>query len=124
MDYVLKDDVIISGVIHNKEDIVSNKCAVGKVFGEVWYKIDVELPTKYHEVNTTHNNKYRLRVKFLDKIFILFGGYETFKETNYVSFDNKLLPISFGFSKFEETIVDSTTFPSGETAHIITISEE
>ena len=103
LDYVLKDDVIISGVIHNKEDVVSNKCAVGKIFGEVWYKVDVELPIKYYKSNTTDNSKYRFNIKFLDKIFILFGGYPTYKETNYVTFGNRLLPISFNFSKYNET---------------------
>jgi len=43
-DYVEKGEVIISGFIHNKEKIVSKKCASGKVYGEVWYKAIVEIP--------------------------------------------------------------------------------
>lgn len=103
LDYVLKDDVIISGVIHNKEDIVSNKCAVGKVYGEVWYKVEVELPTEYHEVNVTGKSNYRIEFNFLDKKFILFGGYDTYKKNSIINLENKLLPVSLSFSEYLET---------------------
>ena len=103
LDYVLKDEVIISGVIYNKEDVVSNKCAVGKVYGEVWYQVDVELPTKYYEVNLTGKTTKRISFNFLDKKIILFGGYDTYKESNIITIGNKLLPVSLSFSKFLET---------------------
>lgn len=103
-DYVLKDEVIISGVIHNKEDIVSNKCSVGKVFGEVWYKVNVSLPTLYSESNKTGKSNYKFRYKFLDKEYILFNNFDNYKEENIFRFSNKLLPISFGFSKYYEVI--------------------
>ena len=103
-DYVLKDEVIISGVIHNKEDVVSNKCSVGKVFGEVWYKVDVSLPTKYSESKKTGKSNYRFRYKFLDKEYLLFNNFDNYKEENIFEFSNKLLPISFGFSKYYEVI--------------------
>lgn len=103
-DYVLKDEVIISGVIHNKEDVVSNKCSVGKVFGEVWYKVDVSLPTKYSESNKTGKSNYKFRYKFLDKEYLLFNKFDNYKEENIFEFSNKLLPISFGFSKYYEVI--------------------
>ncbi len=103
LDYVLKDDVIINGVIHNKEDVVSNKCAIGKVYGEVWYKVEVELPTEYHEVNVTGKSNYRIEFNFLDKKFILFGGYDTYKKNSIISLENKLLPVSLSFSEYLET---------------------
>lgn len=103
-DYVLKDDVIISGVIHNKEDIVSNKCSVGKVFGEVWYKVNVSLPTVYNEIKKTGKSNYRFRYKFLNKELVLFNKFDNYKEENVVCFSNKLLPISIGFSKYYEVI--------------------
>ena len=36
LDYVKKGEIIISGVIHNKEDIKAMRCAKGVVYGEVW----------------------------------------------------------------------------------------
>ena len=103
-DYVLKDDVIISGVIHNKEDIVSKKCSIGKVYGEVWYKVDVSLPRKYSEIKKNGKSNYKFRYKFLDKDFVLFNSFDNYKEENIFSFSNKLLPISFGFSKYNEVV--------------------
>lgn len=104
LDYVSKDEVIISGIIHNKDDIVSNKCAVGKVFGEVWYKVDVELPIEYYEANVTGKSKYQLEINFLNKKLILFNGYTTYKKDNIFTFSNNLLPISVSFSEYFETI--------------------
>lgn len=103
LDYVLKDEIIISGVIHNKEDIVSNRCASGKVFGEVWYKVVVELPKKYNEVSKTGNKSYKVKIKFLDKEKILFNNFSTYKSENLFSIDESLLPISISFVKCLET---------------------
>lgn len=103
LDYVLKDDVIVSGVIHNKEDIVSYKCARGKVFGEVWYQVEVELPTKYYESNVTGESQYGISFSFLDKKLVVFSGYDTYKESNLILIRNQLLPVSLGVSKFSET---------------------
>lgn len=103
LDYVLKDDVIISGVIHNKEDVVSNKCAEGRVYGEVWYKVNVELPVNYYDVKNTGKNSYRIGFYFLNKEFVLFNNYETYNKKDIINLGNKLLPIGINFSKYYET---------------------
>ena len=103
LDYVLKDDVIISGVIHNKEDVVSNKCAEGRVYGEVWYKVNVELPVNYYDVKNTGKNSYRIGFYFLNKEFVLFNDYETYNKQDIINLGNKLLPIGINFSKYYET---------------------
>ena len=59
LDYVSKGDVIISGLIHNKEKIVTKKCALGKVYGEVWYNVEVELPIKY-KLNTINKKAIKI----------------------------------------------------------------
>ena len=59
LDYVSKGDVIISGLIHNKEKIVKKKCALGKVYGEVWYNVEVELPIKY-KLNTINKKAIKI----------------------------------------------------------------
>lgn len=102
-DYVLKDEVIISGIIHNKEDVVSNKCAVGKVFGEVWYKVVVELPTSYKEVSLTGRSSYKLGIEFLKKNYVLFNDYSTYKVHEGLGLINKILPISATINKYIET---------------------
>ena len=103
LDYVLKGEVIISGVIHNKDDIVSNKCAIGKVFGEVWYKVNVELPVEYHEINLTGKSRYQLETNFLKKKWVLFNGFDTYKKEDVFSVKHQLLPINFSFAEYFET---------------------
>ena len=103
-DYVSKGDVLISGVIHNKEDVVANKCAVGKVFGEVWYKVDVEFPTKYHEATVTGEKNYKIAFRFLDKKYVLFNKYDTYLVNNIFTLGSSLLPIGVSFSQYLETI--------------------
>ena len=48
-DYVKKGDVLISGFIYNKDKIMAKRCSIGKVLGEVWYKVNVFLPEVYYE---------------------------------------------------------------------------
>lgn len=67
-DYVEKGEVIISGVIHNKEDIVSNKCAEGKVSGETWYKVIVEIPEKSIKTKKTDKYKWHLTINYGNNI--------------------------------------------------------
>lgn len=110
LDYVLKGEVVISGAIHNKDDVVSNKCAIGKVFGEVWYKVNVELPMEYHEINLTGKSRYQLEANFLDKKLILFNGFNTYKKNNIFTFRNYLLPINISFAEYFETTEKHYTY--------------
>lgn len=102
-DYVLKGDTIISGVIHNKEDIVSTKCAVGKIFGEVWYKVGVSLPINYYEEELTGKSKIRFSFSFFNREKVLFDAYNTYRKKDILEFNNRLLPINFGIYKYFET---------------------
>lgn len=104
-DYVLSGDVIVSGVIYNKEDVVSYKCATGKIYGEVWYKVDVFLPVNYYEENLTGRSKISLDFKFFNKEYLLLNSYINYRKKNIINFDSSLLPISFGISRYLETNV-------------------
>ena len=109
-DYVLKGDTIISGVIHNKEDIVSTKCAVGKIFGEVWYKVGVSLPINYYEEELTGKSKIRFSFLFFNREKVLFGAYNTYRKKDILEFNNRLLPINFGIYKYFETNVNKVIY--------------
>lgn len=109
LDYVVAGDIIISGSIYNKEDIVTNRCAEGQVFGEVWYKVLVSLPTSYHEENVTGKSIYNVEVNFLDKKYKLFNKYDSYKKKDLIVLKNKLIPWSFEIGKYLETkIIDQT----------------
>lgn len=105
LDYVKKGDVIISGLIYNKEDIVSKRCARGKVFGEVWYKVTVEIPKHYHEEKITGKKKKKLEIKFLDKTIHLFSHFDTYQKKSISLLSSRILPIKLLFSTYLETEV-------------------
>ena len=105
LDYVKKGDVLISGLIHNKETIVSKKCAEGQVFGEVWYKVTLELPKKYHEENVTGKKKSQLEVNLFNKSYTLFSNFKTYKKKVTPILNSQLLPFSINLTKYLETEV-------------------
>lgn len=109
-DYVKKGDVIISGLIYNKETIVSKKCATGKVYGEVWYKVSLELPKYYYEEKVTGKSKKQIEIRFLDKNYTLFHHFKTYKKKSFSILKSRLLPISMEFSEYLETNVHSENY--------------
>ena len=105
-DYVHKGDIIISGNIHNKEDLMSTRCARGHVYGEIWYKVDLEIPKKYHEEIVTGREKSQLEFIFLNKHFTLFNKFKTYKREEFVILDKSILPIKISYTKYLETVVN------------------
>ena len=105
LDYVKKGDVIISGLIYNKEDIVSKRCARGKVYGEIWYKVNLELPKKYYEEKVTGKTKKQIDIRFLNKRYTLFNKFKTYKRKSTNLLKSKILPISIDYSQYLETKV-------------------
>lgn len=105
LDYVKKGDVLISGIIHNKEDIVKQKCAIGKVYGEVWYKVFLEMPIKYREENVTGKVKRQLELEFLGNKYTLFSKFKTYNRESFSLVDLMILPIRINFSSYLETNV-------------------
>lgn len=79
-DYVKAGDVIVSGNIYLNEALKSVVRANGKVYGEVWYKSEVEMPFVYYEEIYTSNTNKVLTLSFLNKRFELF---------NFNKFENK-----------------------------------
>ena len=59
-DFVEKGEVIVSGAIHNKEEIVSKTCAEGKVLGETWYKVRIEIPQVVEKKNLKDHYKWKI----------------------------------------------------------------
>lgn len=65
-DYVLKGEVILSGSIMHNEEIKNTVCASGEVYGEVWYKLKVEVPFKENYLKYTGKSRYNLNIKIDD----------------------------------------------------------
>lgn len=103
-DVVDKGDTLISGLIKNKEEIKTKVAARGKVYAEVWYQVNLNLPTIYQEEIKIGKKKNTLEIIFLDKnIFIS----ELFKYNNSISketilYNSPLVPFRISFTKKEE----------------------
>lgn len=104
-DYVKKGDIVISGIIHNKEEEVSKRCATGKIYGEVWYKVNLEIPIFYKEEIITGKDRNSLEINFLNKNISFFNEFKTYKKNSEFLIGSSLLPISLNFTKYLETNV-------------------
>jgi len=66
-DYVKKGDIIISGIIKNKENIVNTVHASGKVYAETWYKTIVKHPLTYDKENKVGKEKSNYYIELFGK---------------------------------------------------------
>lgn len=134
LDYVKKGDVIISGLIYNKEEIVSKRCARGKVFGEVWYQVNLSIPKHYYEEKVTGEKKSQLEIQFLDSTYHLFSHYKTYQKKSVPILQSRILPIQILFSTYLETdvidksytleTIDSTAYRLAEEKLLHKLSKE
>ena len=116
-DVVDKGDTLISGLIKNKEEIKTKVAARGKVYAEVWYQVNLNLPTIYQEEIKTGKKKNTLEIIFLDKnIFIS----ELFKYNNSISkeavlYNSPLIPFRISFTKKEEIKLKQVAYQEDKT---------
>ena len=93
-DYVNKGDVIISGNITKNEEIKKRVRAEGRIYGETWYNVKVELPRAYDTVIRTGNKYNRFTLEILNNRFFIFGKknyvFEEYEDKTLI--DNKILP--------------------------------
>ena len=89
-DYVRKGDIIVTGDIKLKETVKNKVSALGKVYGEVWYKVIVEYPLKYNEEKITNDVKNTYSIKFLNNKISLYNKYFTTKES--ILYQDRVIP--------------------------------
>ena len=102
-DYVAKGEVIISGLIHNKDTIVSKKCASGEVYGEVWYKVLITIPKMYKKEELTNNKNYGLSISIFNRNIDIHKKMNHFKMNNLSGVYSSFIPINISFSEYRET---------------------
>ena len=119
--HVSKGDIIISGEIHKGEDVKSNVSATGVVFGEVWYKVKVNLPLHYKEEKKTGREISTIKVKILDDEYNLFNkNYKNKKTSSKLLFSDFYNMFSINYSKDTEiSIIDELNTISNENMAII-----
>ena len=62
-DYVKKGDILISGEIKLNEEVRGDVCANGKVYAEVWYKVNTSFPLEYIETKETGKMRFNMMLK-------------------------------------------------------------
>ena len=102
-DLVTKNEILISGLIYNNDKIVSKKCAVGKVYGEVWYKVLLSIPQKIKKEEYTNNKSYGISLKVFNKDYNFGNKYKTFKKNQYNIINSRIVPIKIGITKYRNT---------------------
>jgi len=106
-DYVKKGDTIISGILTKPDGTNIYTKAKGTIYGEVWYKINIEYPLYYIEERVTGKNKNVLSFYFLNKKISIFPykKYKQFKLTSKTILENNIIPIKIAKEKLYEVII-------------------
>ena len=113
-DYVESGEVLVSGIIYNKEDAVSKVCARGKVYGEVWYKVDVVLPEKKEIVKKLNKNSFGISLKYLNKNYDFKKRKQIIEKSSYNIIDSNFIPIKFSFVKYCKAKIIKTNYQRNE----------
>ena len=66
-NYINTGDILISGEIKYNDELKTEVCAKGKIYGEVWYEVDVTYPLTETFYKKTKKKRYSLSINFLNK---------------------------------------------------------
>jgi len=95
-DYVTKGDVVISGEIMDtyNEKLLNKTSALGSVYAEVWYTVNMEYPLIYSVKRETKRSKKVYEVQFLNNKISLFDfkPYKYSKDTSKIILENSIIP--------------------------------
>ncbi len=112
-DYVLKGDIILSGDITFNEEVKNRVCASGEVYGEVWYKVKVEVPFKEENIKYTGKNRYNFNIKINDEKYkILKSRIKNYKEKEINLY--KFNDFEINLVKEKEYVVETKTLTEEE----------
>lgn len=106
-NYVNQGDVVISGEIYLNEALKNVVRASGKVYGEVWYKSQIEFPYLYKEIHYTGKKKQVYSIKLLNWHFDLFNfrPYKQSKKKEQVLVKHPFLPFRLVKETQQEVVI-------------------
>ncbi|MCI8460608.1 MAG: hypothetical protein HFE81_04355 [Bacilli bacterium] len=81
----------------------SKRCAIGKVYGEVWYTATVSLPKKMPTKKLTSDKTYGLSIKTLKKEYNFLNKFSTYQKKEYNIIESEILPINISIAKYIKT---------------------
>lgn len=104
--YVEKGDIIISSDITLNDEVKKIVSARGRVYGEVWYKVNISYPLKYYEEKETGRSKEVYNLRIINNDYNL-SDFKNKRKEDRIIFKSDLLPIYFSKQKqYELDIID------------------
>lgn len=100
-DYVVKGQILVSGIIHNKEEIVNKVCVSGKVYGETWYKVKESIPLYSYNYKKDKKVHKKLEINILN-ILNNTSTLKINKINEYNIIDSKIIPIRISLIKYQK----------------------
>ncbi|MBS7020285.1 MAG: sporulation protein YqfD [Firmicutes bacterium] len=115
-DYVKAGDIIISGAIHLNEETKNKVSAEGKVYGEVWYEMQVEFPYHYYNIEKTGRKNTVYVFEYFGKRFELFNRKPFKQKKSDVTsiWKHIMMPIQFKKEKQTEVIETDKVYTKKE----------
>ena len=109
-DYVKRGEVILSGAIMRDDEVKELLAAKGRVLGEVWYDVHVEVPFHYYEEFETGKSQTVVTLQFLNHtIYFGFSSYDTARREDIFKIQNAIFPVRIALTKEEEiNVIDKT----------------
>lgn len=101
-DYVKRGDIIVTGSITHKDNIVNLVHADAVIFGETWYNVHVSYPFSYYEKIYTPNKIKRINISFFNKKIDIGKKYRNEEINEKKLLYHKFLPISFNIYEVSE----------------------
>lgn len=111
-DYVKAGDVVISGYITLPNNTKVATMAEGKVYGEVWYEVNVDYPFVYQESKLTGRSKTVYVLHFFNKRIGLFDfeAYRSFESKDKILVSSNLLSLKLTKEKQYESVVKDEVY--------------
>ena len=112
-DYVKAGDIIISGNIFRNGNVIDNVAAKGEVFGEVWYKVKVDIPKDYKEEILTGKSDKLINISFFNNSVYLLGNlYEKNVINEKIFFKDFFSLFSIKFNTVYESVLNDNDISS------------
>ena len=113
--YVNKGDIVISGNIYLNDEVKDTVKAEGKIYGEVWYNVNVSYPYIYSEIKELDNYQEIYVLKLFDKTLeFTFNKFEDKRIEEEKILFHPFLPFSLVKQKQKEIETISLVLTSDE----------
>ena len=113
--YVNKGDIVISGNIYLNDEVKDTVKAEGKIYGEVWYNVNVSYPYIYSEIKELDNYQEVIALKLFDKTLeFTFNKFEDKRIEEEKILFHPFLPFSLVKQKQKEIETISLVLTSDE----------